>query len=63
MNLKKQEIIRWFLNLGLADVSIRDRIAYRKAAKDGLAVIELNLKDPKAIKEMKALYEEVFGNE
>ncbi|MEO1929468.1 MAG: AAA family ATPase [Gammaproteobacteria bacterium] len=52
-----------FLNLGLADVSIRDRIAYRKAAKDGLAVIELKPKDPKAIKEMKALYEEVFGNE
>ncbi len=52
-----------FSNLGLADVSIRDRIAYRKAAKDGLAVIELKPKDPKAIKEMKALYEEVFGNE
>jgi len=52
-----------FSNLGLASVAIRDRIAYRKAAKDGLAVIELKPKDPKAIKEMEALYKEVFGNE
>ena len=52
-----------FSNMGLADVSIRDRIAYRKAAKDGLAVIELKPKDPKAISEMESLYKEVFGNE
>ena len=52
-----------FPNLGLAAVSIRDRIAYRKAAKDGLAVIELKPKDPKAIREMETLYNEVFGNE
>ncbi len=52
-----------FSNLGLADVSIRDRIAYRKAAKDGLAVIELKPKDQKAISEMEALYKEVFGDE
>lgn len=52
-----------FSNLGLADISIRDRIAYRKAAKDGLAVIELKPKDQKAINEMKDLYQEVFGNE
>ncbi|MBT3722819.1 MAG: AAA family ATPase [Gammaproteobacteria bacterium] len=52
-----------FDNLDLADITIRDRIAYRKAAKDGLAVIELKPKDPKAIREMEALYEEVFGNE
>ena len=52
-----------FDNLDLADVTIRDRIAYRKAAKDGLAVIELKPKDPKAIKEMESLYNEVFGDE
>ena len=51
-----------FDNLDLADVTIRDRIAYRKAAKDGLAVIELKPKDPKAVKEMEALYNEVFGD-
>jgi len=52
-----------FDNLDLADITIRDRIAYRKAAKDGLAVIELKPKDPKAIKEMESLYNEVFGDE
>jgi len=52
-----------FPNLELANVSIRDRIAYRKAAKDGLSVIELKPKDPKAVEEMEALYQEVYGNE
>lgn len=52
-----------FLNLELANVTIRDRIAYRKAAKDGLAVTELKPKDPKASEEMEILYNEVFGNE
>ena len=52
-----------FSNLGLANILIRDRIAYRKAAKDGLAVTELKPKDPKAISEMENLYKEVFGNE
>ncbi len=52
-----------FTNLDLAIVTIRDRIAYRKAAKDGLAVIELKPKDPKAVEEMETLYLEVFGNE
>lgn len=52
-----------FPNLDLANVSIRDRIAYRKAAKDGLAVTELKPKDPKAVEEMEILYKEVFGDE
>ena len=52
-----------FPNLNLADVIVRDRIAYRKSAKDGLAVIELKPKDFKAIEEMEILYKEVFGNE
>lgn len=52
-----------FANLGLAKITIRDRIAYRKAAKDGLAVVELKPKDPKAVEEMETLYKEVFGDE
>lgn len=52
-----------FLNLDLANVTIRDRIAYRKAAKDGLAVTELKPRDPKAVEEMEMLYQEVFGDE
>ncbi|WP_305910324.1 AAA family ATPase (plasmid) [Methylomarinum sp. Ch1-1] len=52
-----------FDNLELADVIIRDRIAYRKAAKDGQAVVELKPKDPKAVSEMETLYNEVFADE
>jgi chromosome partitioning protein len=52
-----------FPNLDLANVIVRDRIAYRKAAKDGLAVIELKPKDFKAVEEMEILYKEVFGDE
>lgn len=57
------KLLNDFTNLDLANVTIRDRIAYRKAAKDGLAVSELKPKDPKAVEEMEALYKEVFGNE
>lgn len=52
-----------FANLNLSEVTIRDRIAYRKAAKDGLSVIELKPKDQKASDEMEALYSEVFTHE
>lgn len=52
-----------FPNLDLANVTVRDRIAYRKAAKDGLSVTELKPRDPKAVEEMEALYKEVFNNE
>jgi len=58
-----EKLLADFPNLDLANVTIRDRIAYRKAAKDGLAVIELKPKDPKAVEEMETLYLEVFGNE
>lgn len=52
-----------FDNLSLSGVIIRDRIAYRKAAKDGQAVVELKPKDPKAVDEMETLYNEVFADE
>lgn len=55
------KLLEDFPNLDLANVTIRDRIAYRKAAKDGLAVTELKPKDPKAIEEMETLYQEVFN--
>jgi chromosome partitioning protein len=58
-----QLLVADFPNLDLADVTIRDRIAYRKAAKDGMAVVELSPKDPKATEEMEKFYKEVYGNE
>ena len=56
-----QEILADFSHLGLSGVVVRDRIAYRKAARDGFCVDELRPKDAKASEEIEALYQEVFS--
>jgi chromosome partitioning protein len=56
-----QEILADFAHLALSGVVVRDRIAYRKAARDGLCVDELKPKDAKASEEVEALYQEVFS--
>lgn len=56
-----QEILADFSHLSLSGVVVRDRIAYRKAARDGLCVDELKPKDPKASEEIEALYAEAFS--
>jgi chromosome partitioning protein len=50
-----------FEHLRPASAIIRDRIAFRKAAREGCTVGELVERDPKAISEIDAFYEEVFG--
>jgi len=50
-----------FQHLALAESMIRDRIAFRKAARDGLAVVEYG-QDRKAVNEMNQLYEEIYGD-
>ncbi len=47
-------------NIGLAKSIIRERIVYRKAARQGLSVVEFQPSVPKAVQEMEALYEEVY---
>ncbi|MCC8998062.1 MAG: AAA family ATPase [Candidatus Contendobacter sp.] len=49
-----------FEHVQLSSAVIRDRIAYRKAARDGLSVEELKPSDPKAREEIQALFQEVF---
>lgn len=58
-----QQIMLELEALQLSSKKIVERIAFRRAAKLGVAVNELNGKDrdPKAIAEMTALYEEVFN--
>jgi len=51
-----------FPNLKLARSTVRDRIAFRKAARSGRSVAELDPQDPKASDEIRSLYEEVFGD-
>jgi chromosome partitioning protein len=55
-----RKLLADFPNLKPLELIIRDRIAYRKAAKEGLAVTELKPKEPKANDEMTALYKEIF---
>jgi chromosome partitioning protein len=50
-----------FQHLTLAESMVRDRIAFRKAARDGLAVVEYG-QDRKAVNEMNQLYEEIYGD-
>ncbi|MFO7639885.1 MAG: AAA family ATPase [Candidatus Competibacteraceae bacterium] len=52
-----------FAHLRLTPAVIRDRIAYRKAARDGLSVAEQKPTDSKAGEEMQALFQEVFDGE
>ena len=50
-----------FQQLTLAESMIRDRISFRKAARDGLAVVEFG-QDAKAVAEMNQLFEEIYGD-
>jgi len=49
-----------FQHLSLVESMLRDRIAFRKSARDGLSVVEWN-QDKKAVQEMNQLFEEVYG--
>jgi len=57
------QILVDFDNLALSEGIIRDRIAYRKAARDGLSIVEMKITDPKASHEMNTFYSEVFDDD
>lgn len=58
-----KELIREFANLKLLKVHLCERIAYRRAAIQGMAVTEYKPEDNKAIEEMVNLYEEIFNEQ
>jgi chromosome partitioning protein len=55
-----RELLADFPNLAFGGVVIRDRIAYRRAAGEGLAVAEMPEPDPKAVAEIEACYAVAF---
>jgi chromosome partitioning protein len=56
-------VLEEYENLSLAQTVLRDRIAYRKAPREGKAVSELPTADSrKAVDEVEALYEEIYGD-
>lgn len=56
-----QAALAEYEHLRPASAIIRDRIAFRKAAREGCTVGELAERDPKAVGEITTFYEEVFG--
>lgn len=62
--LLKRQLEEELNNLAFSTVVIRERSAFRKAAKRGLSVCELTSKDadPKAEQEITALYQEIFAD-
>lgn len=61
-NADAAEVLQDTKELDFMDVPIGARKAFGKAAAQGLAVFELKPLDQKAIDEMAALYQVVFGN-
>lgn len=58
-----KELIQEFTNLTLLNTHICERIAFRRAAIQGMAVTEYKPEDPKAIEEITSLYEEIFNEQ
>lgn len=56
-----KELIQEFNNLTLLKTHLCERIAFRRAAIQGMAVTEYKPEDNKAIEEMINLYEEIFN--
>lgn len=61
-NADAAEVLQDTKELNFIDVPVGARKAFGKAAAQGLAVFELKPLDQKAIDEMAALYQVVFGN-
>lgn len=60
--VEAQDLFKEFNEFEVLTSVIRDRVAYRKAARGGQCIIELNPEDKKASDEIKGLYAEVFGD-
>jgi chromosome partitioning protein len=55
-----REFVQELAGIALAQTVLRDRISYRKAAREGRAVVEHKPADAKAVAEISALYAEVW---
>jgi chromosome partitioning protein len=56
-----RSVLNDFEFLYLSPCVLKERISYRKAAKGGLSIVELDKRDLKAISEITILYDEVFN--
>lgn len=58
-----KEVLEEFEHLKLSSNIIRERIAFRKAARGGLSVAELTKQDAKATAEVIELYKEIYNEQ
>lgn len=58
-----RELISEFANLKLLKTCLCERIVYRRAAIQGMAVTEYKPEDAKAVEEVTNLYEEIFNEQ
>lgn len=56
-----KELVKEFTQLGMMRTVIYERIVYRRAAVDGMGVVEYKPEDTKATQEILNLYEEIYG--
>lgn len=56
-----KELVKEFTQLKIFKTIIYERIAYRRAAVEGMGVVEYKPEDTKAVNEIVNLYEEIFG--
>lgn len=56
-----KELVKEFTQLNILKTIVYERIVYRRAALEGMGVVEYKPEDPKATQEIVNLYEEVYG--
>jgi len=56
-----KELVQEFTQLNILKTVIYERIAYRRAALNGMGVVEYTPEDNKAVQEIINLYEEIYG--
>lgn len=55
-----QEVLEEFDNIAYSGIVIHERIAFRRAVRSGRSVFEMGDPDPKACRELSALYEAIY---
>lgn len=55
-----EELAQEIESIELCDTPIRERIAYRKGARNGGSIFELTTQDPKATKEMNEIFNKIY---
>jgi chromosome partitioning protein len=56
-----KELVKEFTYLSMLRTVVYERIVYRRAAVEGMGVVEYKPEDTKAIQEIVSLYEEIYG--